>query len=122
MPEKVIDNEILKVEDEFKHSISKMGLDFEEYLSKIKKTKEELREGWREQARDRVEISLLLSAVAEKEEIRPEDREVEEEANKALKQFSNVEEAKKSINSSRLHSYVYGIIKNEKTFKFLENL
>lgn len=122
IPENVIDNEILKIEDEFAANISQMGLEFEDYLKKINKTKDELRQGWKEQAKDRIEMSLVLSTVSENEDIKPEESEVEEESSKVLKQFKSIEEAEKNIDPARLHSYVYGILKNEKTLNFLESL
>ena len=127
IPEKVIYNEVLKIEDEFKHSIAQMGLEFEDYLSKIsakggKKTKEEFRDNWKDQAKDRVEMSLILDVVARGEEIEPIPEEIEEESKKILKRFQGVEEAKNSVDPARLRSHVYAILKNEKTLKFLESL
>jgi len=120
IPEKVIDQEILKIEEEFKQNIAQMGLDFDEYLKKIKKTKEELRNGWRDQAKDRISTFLVLDAIASIEDIEPEEKEVEEEAQKILNHFKNADEAKKDVDPARLRAYVYGIIRNEKVFQLFE--
>lgn len=122
IPEGVINAEIERIEEEFKHNILDMGLTFEEYLLKIKKKKEELHEGWRERARERVEAGLALDVIAAKEHIEPEEAEITREVQKILNHYKTVKDAGKSIDPARVRAYVYGILKNEKTFEFLEKL
>lgn len=122
IPGNVIDREVLHIEDEFKDNISQMGLDYKTYLSRINKEGEELRKGWREQAKERVEFFLALDAIAKKEGIRPSEEEVKAEAQKVLNRYPSAKKAEKEIDAAHLYDYITGALKNEKTFEFLEGL
>ena len=122
VPQGVIIQEIDRIEEEFRQSIAQMGLDFEEYLKKIQKEKEELRKGWRNQARERVDIASALAAIAEKEGIVPSDEEVKQESGKALEYYTDKKNAGRDIDPARLKAYIYDILQREKTFEFLEQL
>ena len=122
VPEGVIAQEIDRIEEEFRQSISQMGLDFEEYLKKIQKEKEELRKGWHDQARERVEIASALAAIAKKEGIVPSDEEVEQESDKAKEHYQDKKDTGRGIDPVRLQAYIYDILQREKTFEFLEQL
>lgn len=122
IPEEVVSAEIGRIEEESKHNIEDMGVDFETYLTKINKKKEELREGWRDQTRERVETELALDAIAAREHIEPDEQTITAEAQEILKRYKTIKDAEKHIDPARLREYVHGILKNEKTFEFLENL
>jgi FKBP-type peptidyl-prolyl cis-trans isomerase (trigger factor) len=122
IPPKVISAQILRMEEEFKQRIGEMGLDFDTYLKNIQKKREDLQEGWRDEAKERVKISLVLNEVGKREHIEVSDEEVVQEAQKISNRYKNTKDAKIDIDSARLAEYVRGIIQNEKVFTFLENL
>ena len=53
------------------HQISQMGLNFDDYLKHLKKTREEMSAGWDEDAKKRVGFSLIISEIARIEKITP---------------------------------------------------
>jgi hypothetical protein len=56
------------------------------------------------------------------EKIEVSDEEAEEEANKILARYPNLEKARKEIDLERLKGYTEETLRNEKVFKFLESL
>lgn len=111
----LIEAEKDKMLAEMEAQISSMGLKFDDYLSHLKKTKEELREAWGEPARERVAFGLILVRIAELEKIAPTDEELKNELDYLKDHYKDVEE-------ERLRSYAIGLINNEKVFKLLEEL
>jgi len=120
IPDKIIALEVSRIEEELKESIGEMGLDFDEYLDKIKKDKKELRAGWQDQARERVEISLALGAIARKENINPTEEEIKSEAASMLSRYKKIKDAEKEYDPEALRGYVVRILRNKKVFEFLE--
>jgi len=119
VPAVLIDEEVEKMIAEFKFSITGLGLDFQNYLNEIKKTTDELKKEWRQQAEDRVRINICLKAIAEKEKIEIEDREIEDKINEELKQYTSINEAKKDIDLKALREYTKDVLRNEKVLGLL---
>lgn len=119
MSDILIEDEIDKIQDEFSQQISSMDTTLEDYLKKIGKTIKEVREGWKEKAKERVSFSIVLKAIADKENIVPTEEELEEEVNKHLSRFENTQDIKLDVN--QLKMYISSILKNEKVFQFLES-
>ncbi|MBD3282495.1 MAG: trigger factor [Candidatus Portnoybacteria bacterium] len=120
IPDSLVEQEKEKMLNELKSNVANMGLDFGKYLEQIKKTEEELRKEWDDQARKRIKIGLCLREIAKKENVDVSDSEVEEKINEDLKQYPNPEEVKKKIDLEALKGYTRNILKNEKTFELLE--
>lgn len=122
IPEILIEKEIEKMMAEFKDGATQLGLGFEEYLVHLKKSEAELKSEWRDQAINRVRVSLCLREIATKEKIDASESEIEEESNKLLKQFQSVDQAQKSFDINALKDYTKSILKNEKVFEYLEKI
>ena len=121
IPQALIDIELNKMVEELRQGLSgNMGLDFNKYLSQIKKTIEDLKKEWQDQAQKRVKISLVLRAIAKKEKIEVSQEEIESRINEDLKRYPNTEEVKKNIDSNLLKEYTKGVLRNEKVFELLE--
>lgn len=110
----LIENEKDKMLAEMESQIGYMGLNFEEYLTHLKKTREELRENWNDQARERVAFGLILGEISNLEKITAPEEDLKNELDYLKNQYKDVEE-------SRLKSYASSLIVNEKVFEFLEN-
>ena len=120
IPESLITEELDKMINEFKFSITGFGLDFDKYLQEINKTIPELKKEWKNQAEKRVRIAACLKAIAEKEQIEISDEEVESKINEELKNYPNVEEVKKNIDLKVLRVYTKEVLRNEKVLGLLE--
>ena len=122
LPDVLVSEELNKMILEFEHQLAPMGMNLEEYLSKLGKKKEDLTKDWQEQAKKRVISALALGEIFKLEEIKLEPKEVEAEMNRTLSYYKKVKDAQKNIDMERLYNYSKGVLENEKVFEFLEKL
>ena len=120
IPDILIEREREKMTDELKQGIEQMGMKWEDYLSHIKKTVDELKNEWLDEATKRVRVGLALREIAAREKISPTAEEIKLRSDEFLKQYNSPGEAEKQIDPDRLQEYTKGILKNEKVFEFLE--
>lgn len=111
----LVENEKEKMLAEMESQIGYMGLKFDDYLSHLKKTRDELKSGWDKEARQRVAFGLVLAEIAKLEKIEAPEEDLKREVDYLKNQYKDVPE-------DRLRSYATGLIVNEKVFEFLENL
>lgn len=120
-PAMLVDSEVEKMLAELTAGLRETGLSLDQYLLNIKKTIEEVREGFRPQALDRVRAGLALRALAKAEKVDVSDTEVAEEVDAALRQFPNVEEAKKQVDLEELTNVAASMVRNRKVLERLEH-
>ena len=120
IPEVLTAGETEKMLSELKSGIEEMGMKWEDYLTHIKKTPEELRGEWRQEAERRTRIALVLREIARQEHIEPAEEEITARANRSLAQYGSPDGAQKQVDAQGLKEYARGILKNEKVFELLE--
>ncbi len=120
IPEIMIKTEKEKMLGELKSSVENMGMKWEDYLSQIKKTEDDLRKEWQKDADRRIRYGLILRELADKESIEVGMEEVDAYVTNILKQLSAAEKNTSDIDISYFKSYAYGILRNDKVFIFLE--
>jgi len=113
----LVDQEVHKMIADIEHNVKDGGLDFETYLTHIKKTRAEVEKDLRVQAETRVRVSLVLAEIAKKENISASEEEVDVRVRDLLRQ----QEAYSGVDIELLNNYVSGIIRNEKVFALLES-
>jgi len=118
IPDILIEEQKKKYLENMKKEISeKLSMDFKGYLEKIKKTEEDILKSFEDPSRSQVKISLILREIQEKEKVEVSEEEVEEEMKKVMKDYQGKEE---DIDREQLKGYTKEVIKQEKTFKLLE--
>jgi len=122
LPEVLVKTELDRMIEEFKSNVSQMGLDFGEYLKKLKKTEDELKKEWETKAEERSRAGLVLSEIAKREKIAVADEEIEGEITKMIKHYPDWETVKAQIDMEQLKEYAKGRLKNEKVFEWLEKI
>ncbi len=122
LPEVLVRGEINQMMQEFEQQLSMMGMNLEQYLSRINKEKTELEKDWEPQAQKRVKSAMALEKIAKMENISAESEEIEAEMNKTLQYYKNVKDLEKNIDMQRLYNYAKGNLENEKVFGYLESL
>ena len=120
VPDVLLEGEIDKMLAEMEEGLSSMGLNLEQYQQQIKKSREELRNGFKDQAMKRIKAGLALRAIGKIENIEVSDSEVEEEVSKFLQRFPSVEEAKKRVDIEALTDVTVGTLRNKKVFALLQ--
>ena len=123
IPEVLIISERDRLWTEFKKSFSQNSqLSFRGYLTKIKKTEEEIKNSFLKLAQKNVKVFLVLREIAKKEGIKVSDEEVEPEINALLKRYPDFKSAKKNLDLEKLKEYTKERIINEKVFQLLKKL
>lgn len=115
LPEVLVEEEQQKMLEEFRARVESMKMNFDEYLTTIKKTSEELMSEWKEDAVKRAKMNVILPQIAAKESIKPSEEDINHE-------ISHLKDHYKDIDENRARVYVAGILTNEAVFKFLETL
>lgn len=119
IPQILLEAELNKMIQELKGMVETQGGKFENYLKSIKKTEEELKKQFKEQAEKRVKIALILRTIAKKENVKISDQEIEEEKQKTLKAYQWNKEIMKKIQTDDYKGYIRGLIRNRKVFELL---
>jgi len=120
VPEIMIKRMADNLKDDLKASLAGAKMPYEDYVKKHYENEERLEEKLRGQAIKEIKAHLLIDAIMRAENIKPEEKEVEEEMNKI---FSTIEpEKRKEMDLSKVYDYSFGRVKNEKVFKFLERI
>lgn len=113
VPQVMVDAEIEQFMAQMQDDLKRAQLSFEEYLSHIKKTEEELKKEWKPSAEKRAKIQLILNAIADAEEITPDETVVSEQVATLKARYSDADEA-------RIRTYVISVLRNEAVMQLLE--
>ncbi len=113
--EKELDNMIKNVENQ----LSQNGKTIDDYLKEIKKTREELKEGWKEKAKQNVAYAIILHTISKEEGIDVTDKEIEEEVDRHFNISGKNKDEEKEENLNKMRAYIHDVIKNQKVFKAL---
>jgi len=122
IPEVLVEKEKERQFTQLKQRIKKeLGISFEQYLKKIDKNEKEVRKALAKEAGARAKRFLVLREIARQEDVKVDEKEVENEVNKVLSQFQGVKQAEDNIDLNQLKSYTRDRIRNEKVLKVLED-
>ena len=114
LPRILIDIEINKMIHQLKHDLSHAGMELEDYLKNIKKTEEDIRKEWTEDAKKRSKLQLIAYQIAKDEEIKVSEEEIQ-------KQVNLIMDTHKEADPDRARAYIENVLTNEKVFQLLEN-
>ena len=114
IPEILINSEIDKMLYRLEADINNMGFKFDEYLIQIKKTEDDLRKEWRDDAEKRAKLQMVIHSISEKENIKATEEELQKEVDNIINMYKDADPA-------RARAYVENMLENEKVFQFLEN-
>lgn len=114
LPQILLDSELGQMFAQMEEDIKRAGLKFDDYLTHIKKTREELKTEWSPAAEKRARLQLVLNEIAKTEKIVPEKDKVEEEAKHLIEHY-------KDADKTRVMIYVASVLQNEAVMKFLES-
>jgi trigger factor len=119
-PPVLVEAEIDRLLEQQARWLQASGRGLEEYLSRIGKTEEELREELRPLATKRVSRSLALGKVAGEEKIEVSDAEIDAELEKLVQgSAENKEEVKKRLDSAQARGSMEQLLATQKTIQRL---
>ncbi|OHB18864.1 MAG: hypothetical protein A2854_03365 [Parcubacteria group bacterium RIFCSPHIGHO2_01_FULL_56_18] len=112
-PALLLNYELDDMEARMQDDIQRMGLTMEKYLAETKKTKEEIRESWKEAADNRAKMRLVLSQIAQEEKIDVDPERFEKELAHAKQHYQNADDAS-------LRAHISHAMRNEAVITWLE--
>lgn len=120
LPEILVESETQKSIAQMKDDIERMSGSttnenkWNEYLSHIKKTEDDLKKDLRESSEKKAKIQLIFNKIAEKEKIEPNKEVLDQEVKHILEHYKDASES-----SARI--YVATILLNQEVLKLLES-
>lgn len=112
--EVLIESESRNIMAELEQSVARQGGKFEDYLSHLKKTKDELILDMLPNAIKRIKSALVIREIAVEEKIEVSEKELEEKTAELKEQYKDNTEVQKMIAEEAYKSYLKNILTNEK--------
>ena len=120
LPELLINHEAEVMMSELEYGVTSQGGKFDDYLSHLKKTKNQLMLEVLPDAIKRVKVSLVIRAIAHTEKITATDKEIEAEVEKLLKQYGSKDDVRERINSQAYKDYLVNNLTGKKVIEKLK--
>lgn len=120
VPDVMVDNQIERAIGEMKQSLASQGLTYEVYLSYIGMTDEEFRKSRKEDTRNQIKSTLVLSKLIKEQNITVEDADIDAKIEELATQMKKKpEELKKTMKDSQ-RDVIENNILTEKVIKLLK--
>ncbi len=114
IPEMLINHEAQTMLVELEHSVASQGGKFEDYLTSIKKTREQLLLDLLPDAVKRVKSAMLIREIAKVEKIEVSEKEIKEAQENLLKQYKGYEKVETRIKEDGYRNYLRNALNNRK--------
>jgi trigger factor len=114
LPKILIESEIHQMFAQMQEDLDRANLKMDDYLTHIKKTKEEMAKEWEPAAVKRAKLQLVLNEIAKAEKITPDMDRVNEQTKILKERFKDADE-------HRVRVYVASVLMNEEVMKKLES-
>ena len=118
-PEVLTERELNYMLEDIKHKISHLGMEFETYLTQIKKTEDEMKEELKPEAKKKVLDALIIREIIKKEKITAEEKDINNKVNELVVSLSYQVPDPTKIDKEGLKGYATEICENEKMFDIL---
>ncbi len=122
IPDILINSEAKKMIEELEHNLSHQGLKFEDYLTHLKKNREDLILDLVPQAIKRVKSALVIRKIREKENLEITEAEIETEIQKTLTDYENDEKIAETLKQQAYRDYLKNILAARKVIEHLKSV
>ncbi|MBI5457679.1 hypothetical protein HY971_03075 [Candidatus Kaiserbacteria bacterium] len=112
-PSALREYELDDMEARLKDDLSRIGQTLESYFTQTKKTREQVRADWKDTADKRAKVRLILTEIARKEHIEPDEKSLEHELEHAKKHYPQADPI-------ALRAHISHAMRNDATLRFLE--
>jgi trigger factor len=120
-PTILINEEVNRMMHELEHGLEDQGLDMATYLQQIKKTKDELKLDFTQQAIRRIRTAVLIKEFAKREKIDVTEDELDAEIDRILDTVPEAQsETRAQVSSPDYRDYVKIQMRNRKTLEWLK--
>ena len=115
LPQVLIDSELNQMFAQMNEDLERSHLKMDDYLKHISKTQDDLKKDWTPAADKRARLQLVLNEIAKKEEVKPDQTQLDAQVTQLLEQY-------KDADKHRVEIYVASVMTNEAVMKMLEAL
>ncbi len=121
VPQVLVTDETRRMLEELQHGAEEQGMKWEDYLTSIKKTKDQLRLDMAPQAIRRVKTAVLIKALAKEQKVTVSEAELDQETDEILTHVpSKDQETRTRIVSPEYRQYIAIQLRNRKTLAWLK--
>lgn len=113
LPQVLIDSELNQMFAQMEEDLTRANLKFEDYLTHIKKTRDDLKAEWTPAAEKRAKLQLVLNEIAKQDKITPDAEQVDTQVKQLMEQYKDADER-------RVRVYISSVMTNEEVMKMLE--
>ncbi|MDD5528151.1 MAG: trigger factor [Patescibacteria group bacterium] len=120
LPEMLVSNETEKMLIELEENISRQGGKMEDYLSSLKKSRNQLALDLLPEAVKRVKTALLIREIGELEKIAPTENDVEEKIKQLLEQYKGYAKVEERVKDPGYRAYLKNSLASQKVVEKLK--
>lgn len=114
IPQAMIDNEAEEMVRDFEYRLMYQGLKFDDYLKYVDMTREQVVDQYKDKAEKSVKVRLVMEAIVKAEDLKIEDKDIEDRIEKIANDSSQtVEEFKKNLKKEQIDYIVNGILSDK---------
>lgn len=121
LPTQLIDDEVEKMMRELQDDIARQNVKYDDYLSHIKKTNDELRAHFREPAHKRIQAALVLRAIAIAERVAISEEDVNKEWEEWKKMYDQAPQVHPTLASDQMRHTIENMLLHRKTMELLSS-
>lgn len=120
-PEILVNEEVRRMMTELRQGVEDQGMEWDAYLSSIKKTADDLRLDMITQAIKRIKTAVIVKHIAKTENIDVPSEDVDAEIDRLLATVKPEDkETRERVTSAEYRDYVYATMRNRKTIEWLK--
>ncbi len=117
IPSGMVDSEVANMISDMEQQLSYQGINLDQYLKIMKKTRKEIEADYREQAEKNVKARLIIEAIIKEEKIEADEKDVKAKLEEMATAYGRkIEDLEKNEN---LKEYLAESLKSEKAIKFI---
>ena len=113
LPDVLVESELENLMNRLQADVAQAGIKFEDYLTHIKKTENDIRSDMKPDAEKRAKMELIMMEIAKLENIKPDVENIETETKRLMETY-------KDADPTRARFYIAHMLLNEEIFNFLE--
>ena len=117
IPSGMVETQTDNMEQDLSQRLSYQGMNLDQYLQMVGKTKQEFRDEYKEEAEKQVKTNLVLEAIEKDAKIEVTEEEIGAKIKEMAEMYGQKEEEVK--NNTQLRRYVENTLKTEKTIHFI---
>lgn len=106
LPEILVTTEIDKMLHELQEQVEQRGGKWPDYLTAVKKSVDDFKKEFRQPAEQRVKAALLIRAIAKRDRIEADPKQVEEEVQSTIKMYAHAPDLRQRIESEEYRDYL----------------